>query len=114
MDKGLVHVENQNFLLIFRPRGRQVDQLILYAFLSHNGQVILNEVQGLEGVLEVLSVEVHFQSISVFVDLRVSFGHLCYEATEDVVLLRFVLFSLLEFATISLVLAGHLSSLLLL
>lgn len=74
VDQGLVHIEDQDFLVTLTQWWWQVNILVSDVILPDESQIIVDELKGLESVFEVLSVQVH--SIFVFFFLL---GNLCYK-----------------------------------
>jgi len=60
MDQCLVHVEDKHFLVLRVPRFGQVDELVADVVFVDHRQVVADELQGGEGMLKVLSVQVNF------------------------------------------------------
>lgn len=53
--------------------------------------MVADEIESLESVLKVLAMEVDLLGIAILIDLSVSLRHLCYESTESIAFLLFVL-----------------------
>ena len=88
VDECLVHIENQNFLVLWVPRIRQEHKFILDELFIYYSQVVLNELEGSQSVLKMLSVKIHLACIlPIFLLLRkVTLGHLSDELSQDVAL----------------------------
>ena len=56
MDQGLVHIEDQNFLVALTQCWWQVNELVSDVILPDESQIVVDELKGLESVFEVLSV----------------------------------------------------------
>ena len=56
VDQGLVHIEDQNFLVALTQCWWQVNELVSDVILPNESQIVVDELKGLESVFEVLSV----------------------------------------------------------
>ena len=106
MDQCLIHVKDENLLMFWVPRLRQVDQLVLNELLIDHGQVVLNKVQCLQSMLEVLSVQVYFLTLASVATLR----HLCDKLVQHIVslLLLFIIIIVLDLILILILILHHL------
>ena len=56
VNQCLVHIENQDFLVLGIQRLWQVDQFVLYGLNWDDGEIVFDKVQGLQSVIEMLSM----------------------------------------------------------
>ena len=105
VNEGLIHVEDQYFLVLAVQRLWQVDQLVLDGLFTDHRQMVLDEVKSLQRVIEVLPVKIDLLAITIFIGLRISLRYLRHEVIENISLLLFFVL-LLSFIHIARILTG--------
>ena len=82
MNQSLIHIEDQALPIISLQGFREVDHFVLDFFERHHSQVVLDKMQGFKCVIEMLSVQVNFLCISIFINLSIVLRNFCYEIIQ--------------------------------
>ena len=82
MNQSLIHIEDQALPIISLQGFREVDHFVLDFFERHHSQVVFDKMQGFKCVIEMLSVQINFLCISIFINLSIVLGNFSHKIIQ--------------------------------